>query len=219
MKIIVVGCGRVGAEVAYGLFRKGHKVTVVDQEASAFRNLPPDFRGLTLRGDVLTQDVLLRAGIENAQALAAVTPSDAVNTVLGHVARVVFKVPHVVVRNFDPRKRVVHEAFSLEVISPSTMGAHCIEEALAGSRLRKVCPLGTEAVGLYQLTVPKAWHGRLLGELLTSTQGTMISVTRAGRLFPLKPDGALQEGDVLHLSATKEGAVNLDAQLKKLQEN
>ncbi len=218
MNVIVVGCGRVGAEVAYGLFRKGHKVTVVDQEASAFRNLPPDFRGLTLRGDVLTQDVLMRAGIEHAQALAAVTPSDAVNTVLGHVARVVFKVPHVVVRNFDPRKRVLHEAFQLEIISPSSMGAQCIEEALAGGRLRKIYPGGAEDVGLYQLTVPKAWNGRLIGELLTSTQGSMISVTRAGRLIPLKADGALQAGDVLHLSATKEGARNLDEQLNKLQE-
>jgi trk system potassium uptake protein TrkA len=131
MNIIVVGCGRVGAEVAYGLFRKGHKVTVIDQDSSAFRNLPEDFRGLTMRGDVLTQDVLLRAGIEHAQALAAVTPSDSVNTVLGHIARVVFKVPNVVVRNYDPRKRALHDAFGLQVISPVSMGALRIEEILS----------------------------------------------------------------------------------------
>ncbi len=219
MNVIVVGCGRVGAEVAYGLFRKGHKVTVVDQEATAFRNLPPDFRGLTLRGDVLTQDVLLRAGIEHAQAFAAVTPSDSVNTVLGHIAQVVFKVPNVVVRNFDPRKRVLHEAFNLEIISPSSMGAQCIEELLGGSRLRRVCPGGPEDAGLYEFTVPTAWRGRLLGGLLSSTQGTMISVTRGGRLFPLKPDGALEPGDVIHLSATREGAGILGEQLDKLQED
>jgi trk system potassium uptake protein TrkA len=133
MNIIVIGCGRLGAEVAYALYRKGHKVTVVDQDTSAFRNLPEDFRGLTLRGDVLTQDVLLRAGIEHAQALAAVTPSDSVNTVLGHVARVVFKVPNVVVRNYDPRKRPLHDAFGLQVISPISMGTLRIEEILAGA--------------------------------------------------------------------------------------
>jgi trk system potassium uptake protein len=131
MNIIVIGCGRVGAEVAYGLFRKGHKVTVIDRDTSAFRNLPEDFRGLTLRGDVLTQDVLLRAGIEQAQALAAVTPSDSVNTVLGHVARVVYKVPNVVVRNYDPRKRALHDAFGLQVISPVSLGASRIEEILS----------------------------------------------------------------------------------------
>jgi trk system potassium uptake protein TrkA len=131
MNVIVVGCGRVGAEVAYDLFCQGHKVTVVDQNAAAFGNLPPDFRGLTMRGDVLTQDVLQRAGIEHAQGLAAVTPSDSVNTVLGHIARVVYKVPNVVVRNYDPRKRPLHEAFGLQVVSPSTMGAQKIEELVS----------------------------------------------------------------------------------------
>jgi trk system potassium uptake protein TrkA len=134
MNIIIVGCGRVGAEVAYGLYRKGHKVTVVDQDAAAFRNLPEDFRGLTMRGDVLTQEVLVRAGIEQAHALAAVTPSDSVNTVLGHIAKVVFKVPNVVVRNYDPRKRPLHEAFGLQVISPVSMGALRIEEILSQTK-------------------------------------------------------------------------------------
>ena len=83
-----------------------------------------------MRGDVLTQDVLERAGIEHAQALAAVTPSDSVNTVLGHIARVVYKVPKVVVRNYDPRKRALQEAFGLQVISPVMMGALRIEELL-----------------------------------------------------------------------------------------
>lgn len=140
MNIIVVGCGRVGAEVAYGLFRKGHKVTVIDQDTSAFRNLPEDFRGLTMRGDVLTQDVLMRAGIERAQALAAVTPSDSVNTVLGHIAHVVFKVPNVVVRNYDPRKRALHDAFGLQVISPVTMGAERIEDILSEPPKRTGAP-------------------------------------------------------------------------------
>jgi trk system potassium uptake protein len=140
MNIIIVGCGRVGAEVAYGLYRKGHKVTVVDQDSTAFRNLPEDFRGLTMRGDVLTQDVLMRAGIEQAHALAAVTPSDAINTVLGHIARVVFKVPNVVVRNYDPRKRPVHEAFRLQVISPVSMGAQRIEEILAETKVPATGP-------------------------------------------------------------------------------
>jgi trk system potassium uptake protein TrkA len=146
MNVIVIGCGRVGAEVAYDLYRKGHKVTVIDQDQAAFRNLPEDFRGLTMRGDVLTQDVLLRAGIEHAQALAAVTPSDSVNTVLGHVARVVFKVPNVVVRNYDPRKSALHQAFGLQVISPVSMGAQRIEEILSEAP---------------KLTVGKTGHGEV----------------------------------------------------------
>ncbi len=130
LNVIVIGCGRVGAELAYALYRKGHKVTVIDQDSDAFLNLPEDFRGMTMRGDVLTQDVLMRAGIEHAHALAAVTPSDSVNTVLGHIARDVYNVPKVVVRNYDPRKRALHEAFGLQVISPVSMGAQRMEEIM-----------------------------------------------------------------------------------------
>jgi trk system potassium uptake protein TrkA len=219
MNIIVVGCGRVGAEVAYGLFRKGHKVTVVDQDAGAFRNLPEDFRGLTLRGDVLTQDILLRAGIEHADALAAVTPSDSVNTVLGHTARVVFKVPNIVVRNFDPRKRALHEAFDLQVISPVSMGALRIEEILSGELLHTVCRVGDGAVEIYQLTVPKTWHGALLRETVPLDQCRVVALTRGGHSLLPKPDAPVESGDLLHVSAAREAAQALCERLKKLQKD
>ena len=96
MKFIVVGCGRVGAQLATRLFQQGHQVTVVDIVASAFDNLDPSFRGRTLEGDVLGQDMLRRAGIEGSDGLAAVTSSDTLNAVIAHVARTVFHVPNVV---------------------------------------------------------------------------------------------------------------------------
>lgn len=218
MNIIIIGCGRVGAEVAYDLFRKGHRVTVIDQDSAAFRNLPEDFRGLTLRGDVLTQDVLLRAGIEQAQALAAVTPSDSVNTVLGHIAHVVFKVPNVVVRNYDPRKRALHEAFGLRVVSPVTMGALRMEELLSGDPLRTVYQAGGGEVEVYELSVPKSWHGALLRDVLPAGQCVAVALTRAGRSFLPKPDDTVEFGDLLRLSATREAGQTLRMQLENLRE-
>ena len=103
MKFIVVGCGRVGAQLATRLFQQGHQVTVVDIVASAFDNLDPSFRGRTLEGDVLGQDMLRRAGIEGSDGLAAVTSSDTLNAVIAHIARTVFHVPNVVTRNYEPR--------------------------------------------------------------------------------------------------------------------
>jgi trk system potassium uptake protein TrkA len=97
MKIIVVGCGRVGSELAYRLNLKGHNVTVIDQVDAAFDNLPPDFRGRTVEGEVLNQDVLRRAGIEHADGVATVTNSDALNAVVAHVARTVYEVDRVAV--------------------------------------------------------------------------------------------------------------------------
>jgi len=218
MNIIVIGCGRVGAEVAYGLFRKGHKVTVIDQDIAAFRNLPEDFRGLTMRGDVLTQDVLLRAGIEHAQALAAVTPSDSVNTVLGHIARVVFKVPNVVVRNYDPRKRTLHEAFGLQLISPVTMGAQRIEAILAGEPQRPDAPAVDSAVEIYEFSVPRSWHRRPLREVIPHEKCGMLALTRAGRSMLPKPEDPVEAGDLLHLGAAREVVRALREQVEKAQE-
>ena len=101
MNMIVIGCGRVGAELAYRLHRNGHTVVVVDQTETAFQNLPVGFRGRTVQGEALSQDVLQRAGIEEAGGLAAVTNSDSLNAVIGHLARKHYGVPVVVVRNYD----------------------------------------------------------------------------------------------------------------------
>ena len=86
MNFIVVGCGRVGAELAYHLFASGHQVVVVDSRKEAFNRLHPDFRGRTLEGEGLAESVLERAGIREADGLAAVTNSDTLNAVVAHTA-------------------------------------------------------------------------------------------------------------------------------------
>src|SRR5258708_38920266 len=124
--IIVVGCGRVGAELAFRLYQRGHQVAVIDQVGSSFANLDPDYRGRTIEGEVLSHDVLVRAGIEEADGLTAVTNSDSVNAVVGHMARDVYKVHNVGVRNYDPRWLPMHEAFGLQVASSTAWAAQSL---------------------------------------------------------------------------------------------
>ena len=131
MNVIVVGCGRMGSELAYRLFQMGHHVTVMDIAASAFYNLPADFRGHKVEGEILAREVLHRAGIEKADGLAAVTNSDAFNAVVGHLARTVYQVRNVVVRNYDPRWRAMHDAFGFQVISSSSWGAQRMAEMIS----------------------------------------------------------------------------------------
>src|SRR5690349_15909914 len=107
MNFIVVGCGRVGAELCYHLFRRGHHIVVVDINKEAFNRLHPDFRGRTLEGEGLAEGVLERAGIREADGLAAVTNSDTLNAVVAHAARIIYNVPNVVARNYDPNLRAV----------------------------------------------------------------------------------------------------------------
>ncbi len=213
MNVIVIGCGRVGTELAYRLYQKGHAVTVVDEVDTAFDSLPSDFQGRTVEGEVLNQDVLRRAGIERADALATVTNSDAVNAVVGHVAHTVFNVPRVVVRNYDSKWRSWHEAFGLQVISSSSWGAQRVEELLYNAPVSTVFSAGNGEVEVYEFVVPEAWAGRNLCELLPEQQCLPAAVTRAGRARLPSGETKLETGDVVHLSATWEGIEALRARL------
>lgn len=205
MKVIVVGCGRVGAELAYNLYKKGHEVAVLDSVGAAFNNLPPDFSGRSLEGDVLNHDMLHRAGIENADAVAAVTSSDALNAVVGHVAREVYHIPHVVVRNFNPHTRQLYEVFGLQVVSSTSWGAQRIEEMICHEDARTVFSAGNGEVEVYEIVISQECHGRRLGELLENKECIAVALTRAGRAQLPREDALLEEGDVLHISATFDG--------------
>lgn len=219
MNVIVAGCGRVGSGLAYQLYKKGHQVTVVDQVASAFDNLPSDFHGRVEEGDVLSRDVLHRAGIEQADGLAAVTNSDSVNAVVAHVAHTVYHVPNVVARNYNPRWRPLHEAFGLQVISSASWGAQRIEELLLSASIRTVFSAGNAEVEIYELVVPEAWYGRSLQELLPEGQCVAVALTRAGRAMLPSYESRLEAGDVIYLSATLEGIETLHHWLNSSQES
>lgn len=202
MHMIIVGCGRVGAELAYRLYQKGNQVVVLDTEPTAFNNLPPDFRGRTLEGEGLSQDVLHRAEIERADGLAAVTNSDSVNAVVGYVAQTVYNVPRVVVRNYDSRWHSLHEAFGLPVVSSTVWGAQRIEELLHLGDVRVVFSAGNGEVSLYEFIVPALVQGQTLSEIFPEDLCRVMAVTRDGRaMFPLDTLH-LEEGDIIHLSAT-----------------
>jgi trk system potassium uptake protein TrkA len=219
MNIIVVGCGRVGAELAYRLYQYGHQVTVIDEVAQAFDNLPPDFRGRALEGEVLSQDVLRRAGIAQADGLAAVTNSDSTNAVVAHVAHAVYHVSNVVVRNYDPRRRPLLEAFGSQVVSSASWGAQRMEELLAGTGVRAVFSAGNGEVQVYEMAVPAAWQGRTLQELLPDGDCLAAALTRAGRAILPARDASLEAGDLLLLSATREGIQALRERLSGLKED
>jgi len=213
MNVIVVGCGRVGKELAYRLFQKGHKVTVVDHVNAAFINLPPDFQGRTVEGEVLNQEVLRRAGIEQAEGLATVTNSDALNAVVAHVARTVYHVPRVVVRNYDPNWRPLHEAFGFQIVSSTSWGAQRVEELLYDAPVSTVFSAGNGEVEIYEFVVPEPWTGQTLQDLLPQEECVAVALTRAGRARLPACDSRLETGDVVHVSATWEGIEILQTRL------
>src|SRR5512143_2203268 len=184
MNFIVVGCGRVGAELAYRLFKAGHQIVVVDNNREAFNRLHPDFRGRTLEGEGLAENVLERAGIKDAHGLAAVTNSDTLNAVVAHTARAIYNVPTVVARNYDPALRTLIEAFGLQTVSSTYWGAQRVEELLTNPMQKTVYSAGNGEVEVYELVIPAAWSGRPLGDLLKApAQCLPVALTKAGRSF------------------------------------
>jgi trk system potassium uptake protein TrkA len=218
MNIFVVGCGRVGAELAYRLYEKGHTVTVIDIEPTAFENLHPDFRGRTILGEVLNENFLRQAGMDQADGVAAVTSSDSVNAVLGHIARTIFNVPNIIVRNYDPERRPLIEAFELQIVASSSWGAQRIEELLDHPELRTVFSAGNGEIEIYEFTSPQAWSGRRIEELPCQEDCSLVAITRAGQALLPAQDTTLQEGDILLVSATDRGITGLRRRLLDLQE-
>jgi trk system potassium uptake protein TrkA len=213
MNVIVVGCGRVGSELAMLLSSRGHEVTIIDHVGSSFSHLDPAWRGRTIEAEAMADGVLERAGVRDADALASVTNSDAVNAVVAHVARTVYDVPSVVSRNYDPRWRPLHEAMGLRMVSSTAWGAQRLEELLESRRMRPVFSAGNGEVELYELDVPDAWDGRPLADLLAGISCTLMSVTRGGRAT--SPDGGavLRAKDLLHVGAGLDAAAALRARL------
>ncbi len=130
MKIVIMGCGRVGARLAGLLESDGHEITVLDNDSYSFRRLPPGFRGTALLGNGIDADALRRAGIEKADAFVAVTQGDNRNVMSCQIARHIFNVPRVVCRIYDPLRRDLFENLGLEAISPTTIFAQILREKL-----------------------------------------------------------------------------------------
>ncbi|HET9589790.1 MAG TPA: TrkA family potassium uptake protein [Anaerolineales bacterium] len=219
MNFIIVGCGRVGAELCYRLFKNGHQIVVVDSDKEAFNRLPPDFRGRTLEGEGLAESVLERAGIREADGLAAVTNSDTLNAVVAYAAREFFNVPVVVARNYDPNLRSLLEAFRLQIVSSTYWGAQRVEDLLITPLQRMVYSAGNGEVEVYELKIPEEWDGRTLGDLVDPVEQCYpVALSRAGRSFLPKAEMTLQTGDLLNVSSTFEGIGALTTRLFKKAE-
>jgi trk system potassium uptake protein TrkA len=200
-------------ELATSIARQGYSVSVMDANPRAFDRLGPNFRGRTVQGDALDHEALRRAGIETAHGLAAVTTSDTANIVAAQIARDIYHVEHVVARVYDPARAPLFQHLGLQTIASSSWGAQRIEQLLLHPGLESVFSAGHGEVQIYEIMVPEAWDGRRLDELVPAGQALAVSLTRAGRGQLPASDLVLQSTDLLHVSATPEGAAALRQRL------
>ncbi len=132
MNIVIMGCGRVGAQLAGMLDEDGHKVIVMDSDTYSFRRLPTSFKGTPLVGDGTDEDYLKKAGIEEADAFIAVTQGDNRNVMAAQIAKHVYNVPKVICRIYDPLREEMYQTLGLETISPTMVGAKLLRDKVVG---------------------------------------------------------------------------------------
>jgi trk system potassium uptake protein TrkA len=215
MKAIVVGCGRIGSQLAANLFKRGHEVSVIDEDGSAFDNLPANFQGRLHEGDAMNQDVLERAGVRSCDALAAVTDNDALNIVISHIAKFQFYVPHVIARNYDPQIRQVYEVFGIQVVSSTSWGAQRVEELMIDTDFKTVFSAGNGEVEIYELPIHVSLDKKKISEIITCSTCKPLAITRAGKAFLPEMDSIVETGDILTVAATMDGIQSTRANLLK----
>jgi trk system potassium uptake protein TrkA len=138
MHVVILGCGRVGAQLAMMLESEGHTVTIIDRDREAFRRLGRGFRGKTILGVGIDEDVLRKAGIERAGGFAATTNGDNTNIMSAQIVKIKFKVPRVIARIYDPLRAEAYKELGVDTISPTLLGAGMCRDFLMGVPWRTV---------------------------------------------------------------------------------
>ena len=199
MKFIVIGCGRWGAGLAGTLQDRNHEVAVVDVDPQALERLGDGFRGTRIVGSGLDREVLVRAGVERASGLAAVTFADETNIVVARAARELFHVPKVIARLYDPRKAAIYRRLGIETIATVEWGVHRIADLLAYSSLDVSVSIGHGGVDVVEVDVPRLLVGRTVADLAIPGEVSVIALSRADRTFLPTQGAILEAGDRAHL--------------------
>lgn len=212
MKVIIVGCGNVGTQLASLLSLEGHTIAVVDRDPHSFERLPPSFRGERIVGIGFDREVLRRAGIERADAFASVTGGDNTNIVTAIMALREFHVPKVITRALDPERAEIYRRFGIPTISPTTWAANEIKATLMHADLATRLTLGSGEVEIIELELPPILAGHSVSEFAVPGEILVTGIVRQGKGLVPFPGALLQSGDIVYLASLGSAL----AKLKKL---
>jgi trk system potassium uptake protein len=213
VRVVVIGCGRVGAGLAIALTAGGDTVAVVDKDPRAFERLGERFLGQAVEGIAFDRDVLERAGVARADALVAVTGGDNSNIVAARIARETYKVPRVIARIQDPRRATIYEELGIVTVATVDWTLGKIRDYLEHMQLKEEATFGRGEVALVRLELPQHLVDRSVGDLEAGGGLRVVSITRRGGALVPQAATALAEGDVVRLAVQGDARGRLDALL------
>lgn len=200
MNVVIMGCGRVGEQLARLLVDEGHQVAIIDRDVQALERLGPEFKGRKIVGVGFDRDVLVQAGVDEAEAFAATSSSDNANIIAARIARNIFRVPRVVARLYDPQRAEIYQRLGLLTISATTWGAERIRQLLTHLDLDPLLNFGNGEVCLLAHTAPPHWVGHMVREVVVPGETQVIAITRQGQAFIPLTGSDFRAGDTIHLA-------------------
>lgn len=204
MHVIIGGYGRVGRHLAHMLESEGHSVAVIDRSAAVFAEYGEEIRGRKLTGEVFDRDTLVLAGIERADAFAAVTAGDNSNIVAARVARERFNVPTVVARIFDPRRASIYEKFGIPTISAVRWAGNKMLTMILEPTVRTERVFGGGEIITLQAVPTETMVGTTVGEFEQRDKWQVTVLVRDRLALLPTPELALQADDQLYITARRE---------------
>ena len=201
MHIVIMGCGRVGAALAQSLVRLEHSVAIIDQDKLAFRRLGDNFAARQVVGMGFDRDTLVSAGIEQADAFAAVSSGDNSNIIAARVARETFGVTRVIARIYDPKRAEVYERLGIPTVATVPWTSSRLLKGLLGETIAEAWRDPTGSVALLHVSPDEGWVGRSVGDFEAAIGGRVAIVTRFGAGQVPTEETIVQSGDARHVLA------------------
>lgn len=202
MHVVVLGCGRVGSAIALTLQGRGHSVAIIDQSETAFARLGEEFTGRTVTGIGFDLDTLVRAGIEQAGAFAAVSSGDNSNVIAARMARETFGVQTVVARIYDPRRAEVYERLGIPTVATVRWTADQMITKLLPEPERVWSDPSGEVV-VARLPLHLGWIGRPVVKVEAEIGARVVCVERLGQGLVPDKKTSVQDGDLLYLAIAR----------------
>ena len=208
--VVIVGCGRVGSSLAHNLIGEGHTVAIIDRKAAAFERLGADFPGDKFIGIGFDRDLLVKAGIERAEALAAVTNGDNSNILVARVARETFGIQRVVARIYDPQRAAVYQRLGIATVAPALWTTERVLRRLVPDAPAVEWVDPSAKVSLVERSFGSTWAGHRVLDVENSGV-RVVALSRLGSAVLPTADLVVQEGDVVYLAVSHDAMIHLDA--------